>query len=189
MKSWYLLSKEAEPSFRHRVTSAACANHDLFVIVPWSLSNVLSGTPVVYSPFVEQAKYISEMRNYYWVNTRVKGNPKETDAIKIPDDIHPYPPANTPITDVPVHDGGGNFGRIGRVHEVLGDWTQRSLLADLAGIPAIDWIAFLKQHTESSKLTAGAALDNGFITRGEIQGVIDGLVQLSEIAFPGASPS
>jgi len=138
LKSWYLLSKEAEPSFRYRTTAAACAPCDLFAVVPWSLSNVLSGTPVVHSPFIEQALFVSQMRNYYWLNTRVSGNPQEKDRIEIPEDITPYPRANSIITDKPVQDSGGNFGRIGRVHSLVGDWTTQCLRISLAGIPAVD---------------------------------------------------
>lgn len=149
LKSWYLLSKEAEPSFRHRVTSSACNPWDLFVIVPWSLSNVLSGTPIVYSPWIEQAQYVSEMRNFYWLNTRKDGKPSPRDAVEIPDDVYAYPPPNSLISDKPLADKGSNYGRIGRVHELVGSWTRQCLDIPLLGIKALDWVLFLKEHTES----------------------------------------
>ena len=160
LKSWYLLSKEAEPSFRFKTTAAVCAPCDLVAIVPWSLSDVVSGAPVVHSPFIEQAKYVAQMRNYYWLNTRVGGMPTEKDFIVIPEgaNVHPYPPANSMITDKPVSDNGGNFGRIGRVHELMGEWTSRQLSTLLAGIPAIDWIRFLKSHTETVTVMAASPL-------------------------------
>jgi hypothetical protein len=65
LKGWYLLSKEEEPSFRFKVTSAACADQDLLVVVPWVLSSVISGTPRVFLPFVVPAKYAAEYRNYH----------------------------------------------------------------------------------------------------------------------------
>lgn len=154
LKSWYLLSKEAEPSFRYKTTAKACSPCDLFVIVPWSLDNVLSGTPVVHPPFIEQAKYVSEMRNYYWINTRVSGNPQDKDAIEIPEGVSPYPLANSIITDKPVRDSGGNFGRVGRVHDLVGGWTESCLSIQLAGIPARDWIRFLRSHTESATISS-----------------------------------
>ena len=59
LKGWYLLSKEREPSFRYTVTPSACAPQDLLVVVPWHLKNVLSGEPVVYEPYIEQAHYVA----------------------------------------------------------------------------------------------------------------------------------
>ena len=50
LKGWYLLSKEGEPSLRFATTPAACADHDLIAVVPWHLSDVLSGTPVITFP-------------------------------------------------------------------------------------------------------------------------------------------
>ena len=47
LKGWYLLSKEGVPSLRFQTTPAACAPFDLIAVVPWHLSNVLSGTPTV----------------------------------------------------------------------------------------------------------------------------------------------
>ena len=38
LKGWYLLAKEREPSLRFQVTEAACAEHDLIVVVPWCLA-------------------------------------------------------------------------------------------------------------------------------------------------------
>ena len=48
LKGWYLLAKEAEPSFRFQTTAAACARRDLIVVVPWVLGNVISGSPVLF---------------------------------------------------------------------------------------------------------------------------------------------
>jgi hypothetical protein len=56
LKGWYLLAKEAEPSFRFQVTPAACARQDLIVVVPWALTNVISGSPMVFPPFLESAR-------------------------------------------------------------------------------------------------------------------------------------
>ena len=46
LKGWYLLSKEGVGSFGFQATPAACSIFDLIMIVPWRLSNVMSGTPV-----------------------------------------------------------------------------------------------------------------------------------------------
>jgi len=82
------------------------------------------------------------MRNFYWVNTRVNGKPQEKDYIETAEGVEPYPPANSVVTDKPVSDSGSDFGRIGRVHELVGAWTVKSLLSNLGGIAAIAWIKF-----------------------------------------------
>ncbi len=46
LKGWYALAKEGEPSFRYKVTPAVCGPGDLIVIVPWTLSEVISGSPI-----------------------------------------------------------------------------------------------------------------------------------------------
>ena len=56
LKGWYLLAKERVPNFRFTTTINACADADLVVVVPWALSNVLSGSPTVYRPYVTPAK-------------------------------------------------------------------------------------------------------------------------------------
>lgn len=68
LKGWYLLSKERIPSFRYTVTPRACALQDLLVVVPWHLRNVLSGEPIVHEPYIEQARYAAEYRNWWWTN-------------------------------------------------------------------------------------------------------------------------
>jgi hypothetical protein len=66
IKSWYTLSKEGEPSFRYQITPAACADADLLVIVPWILSDVVSGSPKLFQPWIESARYVAEHHNFYW---------------------------------------------------------------------------------------------------------------------------
>lgn len=70
LKGWYLLSKERQPSFRHKVNRNACDLHDLVAVFPWHLTNVLSGYPVVYRPYVESARYAADLRDYYWTIER-----------------------------------------------------------------------------------------------------------------------
>jgi hypothetical protein len=53
LKSWYLLAKEGEPSFRFTATPSACAPADLLVIVPWTLSFAVAGAPIVFEPYIE----------------------------------------------------------------------------------------------------------------------------------------
>jgi hypothetical protein len=70
LKGWYLLAKEGEPSFRYKVTPEACEPQDLLVVVPWILSDVISGTPKALEPYIESARYAAEYRNYYWQELR-----------------------------------------------------------------------------------------------------------------------
>jgi hypothetical protein len=109
LKSWYVLAKEGEPSFRYQVTPDPCAIQDLLVIVPWALSNVLSGSPIVFSPFIAPARYVAEYRNYWWQHLR-----KTIDRSEIlsPNSVTPYPAARSKMSDKPVYDDGKNFGRI-----------------------------------------------------------------------------
>src|SRR5438477_12660111 len=53
LKGWYLLAKEGAPSYRFQVTAAACNPWDLIVVIPWSLSNVLAGSPVTFTPWID----------------------------------------------------------------------------------------------------------------------------------------
>jgi hypothetical protein len=66
LKGWYLLSKEGVPSLRFQTTPAACSPFDLIAVVPWHLSNVLSGTPVAREPWVSSARHAAEFRNHWW---------------------------------------------------------------------------------------------------------------------------
>jgi hypothetical protein len=60
LKGWYVLAKEKEPSFRDKVTPTVCAPADLLVVVPWALSNVISGRPRVFDPYVIGAREAAE---------------------------------------------------------------------------------------------------------------------------------
>ncbi len=87
LKGWYLIAKEGEPSFRFQVTPSACAVHDLIVVVPWALSNVISGSPKLFAPYVELSKYAAEYRNYHWQHLR---QAKSAPTITSPKAISPY---------------------------------------------------------------------------------------------------
>ena len=144
LKGWHLLSKEEMPNFRFQVTAGACADADLVVVVPWALSNVLSGMPVTYKPFVAQARYAAEYRNYWWSNVR---NTRTDTSITIPEGVNPYPVKSDPVTDRPARDGGGNFGRLARTG-IMDEYITEMLRLPLSGIPAQSWIDFLKQFEQ-----------------------------------------
>jgi len=65
LKGWYALAKEGEPTFRYTVTPAVCSDFDLLVVFPWALTNVVSGSPFLYAPYVRTARFAAEYRNYH----------------------------------------------------------------------------------------------------------------------------
>ncbi|MFE2613334.1 hypothetical protein ACFXA2_06950 [Micromonospora chalcea] len=147
LKGWFLLSKEGEPSFRFTTTANACADHDLLVVVPWYLDNVLSGSPVAAEPFVASAKWAAEYRNYYWQHLR---NTKGDTKISSPTGARPYPSKTDLISDIPAADGGGNFGRLARAEGLMTDWIRTTNQTEVLGIRIRDWFLFLKMHSDQA---------------------------------------
>lgn len=140
LKGWYLLAKEAEPSFRFAVTPEACAPQDLIVVVPWALVNVISGSPTVFAPFIENARYAADYRNYHWKHLReARGN----NEISIAGNVGPYPRKSDAIADVPVADAGGNFGRFARTG-IMDTYLAQAKQELLAGIRAEHWLSFFR---------------------------------------------
>ncbi|MCY3773932.1 MAG: hypothetical protein OXG98_18150 [Gemmatimonadetes bacterium] len=155
LKGWYLLAKEAEPSLRFQTTAAACAKQDLVVVVPWVLGNVISGSPVLFEPFVESAKYAAEYRNYFWQDVR---RTSQDTTITVPEDVTPYPTKSDQILDKPAQDGGGNFGRIARTG-LMDQYKAKLDDIPLCGISTMYWRDFLKTFQESTTdASARAAL-------------------------------
>lgn len=150
LKGWYLLSKEAEPSFRYKASAAASTEWDLLVCVPWTLSNVLSGTPRIHEPYIEQAKYAADMRTYYWQHMRAGDASSRNVQIRHPAGIGPYPPPGAHISDVPEADSGGNFGRLARINGLMTEWTTQLANSPVSGISARYWIEFLRAFSESN---------------------------------------
>ena len=151
LKGWYLLSKEREPSFRYTVTPSACAPQDLLVVVPWHLKNVLSGEPVVYEPYIEQARYVAEFRNWWWTNIRETSDTLNQRQVNPPnEEVGPYPAPKVRTADHPVKDGGNNFGRVARLAGLMDDYTSSLRAQPIAGIPADHWILFFKRHAEAN---------------------------------------
>lgn len=144
LKGWYLLSREAEPSFRYTASRDASSPYDLLVVVPWRLSNILSGTPLVYEPFVEQSMYAADLRTFYWESLRGDG------SIIHPEGVTPYPPPKFAISDKPVSDGGKNFGRVARVRGLMDDFVADVLGRSVSGIPAKHWLSFFRTYTDNA---------------------------------------
>ncbi len=142
LKGWYLLSKEAQPSFRYTATRDASSPYDLLVVVPWRLSNILSGTPYVYEPFVEQSMYAADLRTFYWESNRGEG------TVTRPEGVQPYPPAKSRISDTVTSDAG-NFGRVARAH-LMDEFIVEVLSRAVSGIPAKHWLSFFKTYTDNA---------------------------------------
>lgn len=148
LKGWYLLAKEGEPSFRYQVTPAACNVQDLIVVVPWALAQVISGSPIVFDPYIELARYASQYRNYHWTVLR---KAKDDPTIKVSAAASPYPKKSDQISDVPLADKGNNFGRFARTG-IMDAYIQQMMDRLLCGVRVRYWNlffkAFLPGHSE-----------------------------------------
>ncbi|MFC7959217.1 hypothetical protein [Rhodococcoides kroppenstedtii] len=150
LKGWFLLAKEGEPSFRFGTTPAACAEHDLLVVVPWYLDNVLSGNPAAAEPFVVSARWAAEYRNFYWEHTRKVRGENVDRSVRRPTGARPYPTKDVLTLDVPGHDGGGNFGRVARISGLMDEFVQQANSLQVLGIPVRDWNSFLRIHSDQA---------------------------------------
>lgn len=113
-------------------------------VFPWSLSNVISGKPILEPPYIEQAKYAADLRTYYWEHRSANTRPVEHP------ETHPYPEPGSSYSDIVHDDRGGNFGRIARVHGLMDEWVSDAMKTSLAGIEARWWVRFLKLFDERS---------------------------------------
>ena len=143
LKGWYLLAKEEVPTYRFTVTAAGCNPWDLLAVVPWVLSNVLAGSPVLHRPFVETARYCAEVRNHYWLHQRnFKGDPG---TIVTPTNVKPYPSKSDNISDDATKDAGNNFGRLAR-YGIMDAYIAEMHSSLIRGIAVRDWQKFFKAH-------------------------------------------
>lgn len=144
LKGWYVLAKEKEPSFRYKVTPAVCAPPDLLVVYPWALSNVIAGSPKLFAPYVQQAKYAAEHRNWHWQHDKKGG---DNNAITISAVSKHYPRKADKIADVPENDAGNNFGRFARTG-LMDTYMEEVYREKLSGIPLFAWQRFLSLFSE-----------------------------------------
>jgi hypothetical protein len=145
LKGWFLLAKEGEPSFRYKASPQVCAPQDLLVVFPWGLDEVISGAPRLLRPFVEEARYAAEHRNYYWEVLRGVTGP---DAAVAPASVAiPYPSKGQKFNDEPKKDQGKNFGRVAR-GGLMTEFITTLLQQPISGIPAKHWQAFLRIFAE-----------------------------------------
>ena len=165
LKGWYLLAKEAEPSLRFQQTSAACAEADVIMVVPWVLNSVISGRPRIYSPYIESAKYAAAYRNWHWKQMRGDGGASE---IRIPSIAEPYPRKADATNDQPQSDKGKNFGRIARTG-LMDDYLAKMQLQPVCGIRAAYWLEFFKIfHQDATDGQIEKALDR---LRAKVDGI------------------
>jgi len=150
LKAWYALSKEGEPSFRFKIDPDSCADADLLVVVPWLLSEVTSGKPVLLPPFVELAKYAAECRNYYWAESRLKVGKNSTINRPASQYRKSYPAAKEKASDSAQEDAGNNFGRISRSGQgnLLNDYLDEIHNQEYLGIKIKHWIKIFKALAE-----------------------------------------
>ena len=154
LKSWFILSKEGEPSFRYRTASEACDNGDLLCIIPWYLSDAVCGNPILSTPWVFSAKAAAEASKRHWVYLRQTDHPLPLSqrGLEIPKGIKPYMENARDKTNYkPISDGGNNFGRLARTG-IMDIFVKETLQTDILGIPANNWRLFLKAHTDSGTL-------------------------------------
>lgn len=153
LKGWYILSKEGEPSFRFTTSPKACNPWDLIVVVPWALSNVLAGSPIVYPVFIDLACYTAEQRNYYWQYERDAAGRRE---VTLATGAIPYPAKSDKISDKAVEDPGTNFGRLAR-YGIMEEFVETTMDTPVRGVPATDWLNFFKRGVrEAEKADAPA---------------------------------
>src|SRR5690606_38227067 len=109
-------------------------------VVPWALNNIISGSPKVFAPYIESARYAADYRNHHWSNIR---EAKTDIAINSPKGVKPYPKKTDLISDRPVSDSGGNFGRFARTG-IMDEYLGRTKQELLCGIQAEHWLNFFK---------------------------------------------
>ncbi len=143
LKGWYVLAREREPSFRYRVTPAVCAPADLLVVYPWALSNVISGSPRLFAPYVVSARSAAEYRNWHWQHAKEGVTPGEIELSRVD---HYYPVKSDKISDVAKHDSGGNFGRFARTG-LMAEYSKMLFRETLAGIELDSWQKFLSRFS------------------------------------------
>jgi len=152
LKGWYMLASEGMPSFRFTVNPKACNPWDLIVVVPWALSNVLAGSPIVYPVFIDLACYTAQQRNYYWQYERDATGRRD---IILASGATPYPVKSDKISDKAVEDSN-NFGRLAR-YGIMKEFVASTMATPVRGVPAAEWLRFFNRGIrEAEKSTPEA---------------------------------
>lgn len=150
LKGWYALAKEREPTFRFKATPRSCAAEDMLVVYPWALSRVISGEAQVFPPWIVNARYAAEYRNWHWVHSMGSSHGSDVDAAEIRSILlssvtNEYPASGTEEhNDQATNDKGNNFGRTARTG-LMDAFLERMFIDEaLAGVPLGYWQHFLK---------------------------------------------
>ena len=145
LKGWFLLAKEGEPSFRYKASPNVCAAQDLLCVFPWGLDEVISGSPRLLRPFIEEARYAAEHRNHYWEVLR--GTTGPASKVTLSPMTAPYPTKGQQFNDRPVNDAGSNFGRVARGN-LMGAFILELMEQPVSGIPIKYWHKYLSIFAE-----------------------------------------
>jgi len=148
LKGWFILSKEGEPSFRYKASPMVCSPQDLLVVYPWGLDEVISGAPKLLRPFIEEARYAAEHRNYYWQVGR--GQTGKDAEVELATEITPYPAKGQKFNDEAAKDKGKNFGRVAR-GGLMTAFIEELMQQRISGIPAVHWQGFLRIFSEGAE--------------------------------------
>lgn len=153
LKGWYALAKERAPNFRFKATPLSCAEEDMLVVFPWALSQVISGEAQVFPPWIANARYAAEYRNWHWVHSMGSGEGSVDEPTSLPEDraillslVTTYYPesGSEEHNDEALHDKGGNFGRTARTR-LMNAYIDRVFSDEaLAGVALGYWQRFLK---------------------------------------------
>jgi|GEM_PF-5082522 len=118
---------------------------DILAVYPWALSNVISGSPELFEPYIVSARYAAEYRNWHWrYRKKDRGS---TNEITLSPVSHHYPAKADMIADVPKSDNGGNFGRFTRTG-LMDEYIKGLFHEELSGIPLSAWQKFLAIFSE-----------------------------------------
>lgn len=149
LKGWFVLAKEREPSFRYNTDPSVCTPYDLLVVVPWILDEVVRGTPRVFTPYVEQARYAAEWNTWYWQHSRQTD--RETGLREVRVAASPTVRAKVDRTNKhAADDDGRNMGRFARTGLMEG-WKADVFASTLAGVP----VGLLQRCFESDPKASG----------------------------------
>ncbi len=176
LKGWYLLAKEGEPSFRFHVSPGACAPADLLVVFPWALTNVISGRPQLFRPFIVEAKYAAEFRNHYWEHQR---DGKASKIIRATNP-KPYPEKADEVSDHADKDTGDNFARLARTG-IMDAYKNSINQEGISGIPVGLWREFFKAFVSTKDSIAVEKTIRRLAARVEASGSTQLTVHAKEI--------
>jgi hypothetical protein len=188
-KSWYVLAKEQEPSFRFYVNRNFCHPGDLCVVYPWALSSGVSGTPKLFRPLVVGARKAARLREESWI---AKAQSDEWRVINKPQGERRFHPTREDrINDSSPRDAGNNMGRIARTG--VWDLEIRRLMREerISGIPIAGWHAFLSAFRQDRNLdevlasirtiTVRYGAPSTQVATSPLQKIVEGLSELAEL--------